>query len=423
MSWTKPRNLPLLAEASALKTKSCRLPAAPRPARIPRTAVPQGRRRAPAGLRSAPPTGGGPAAPLPVPGDSRPADGRPPPAGPRPARPGPASPPPPRLTGREAARPAEAVPGAGGLLAPRGRYSRGRLGSASWCPSGCPSPCSGSTSSGPALAAPPWGGARRTRGGRRGRAGEAAGNLRRALRAPGLRGGPAGPRGGGGRRERRKARRRRWRRGALAPAAALPSPASSAAMADKHRSVRRAERPPASSSSLPLPLASSPPRPVPPPRAQRRGTDPAAAAAGGGGGRAAGRGAAAGRGEGRASPLSRDFRQSRETVRRAVTAAARSGWRKRAAPIGGKPRRWAELPASARQRPVPASRSRYEVRRHGAAGLPRTAPAGPCTALGSRTGKVRDARGAEAGQPVPRCPRRPPLPHGAARGARPLCRL
>lgn len=419
MSWTKPRNLPLLVEASALKTKSCRPPPAPRGFPAPRclragggrprgsvphrppAADPQRRSRYPA-------TPGPPTA-------ARPQRAR--------GRPGPASPPPPRLTGREAARPAEAVPGAGGLLAPRGRYSRGRLGSASWCPSGCPSPCSGSTSSGPALAAPPWGGARRTRGGRRGRAGEAAGDLRRALRAPGLRGGPAGPRGGGGRRERRKARRRRRRRrGALAPAAALPSPASSAAMADKHRSVRRAERPPASSSSLPLPLASSPPRPVPPPRAQRRGTDPAAAAAGGGGGRAAGRGAAAGRGEGRASPLSRDFRQSRETVRRAV-AAARSGWRKRAAPIGGEPRRWAELPARARQRPVPASRSRYEVRRHGAAGLPRTAPAGPCTALGSRTGKVRDARGAEAGQPVPRCPRRPPLPHGAARGARPLCRL
>lgn len=103
MSWTKPRNLPLLAEASALKTKSCRLPAAPRPARIPRTAVPQGRRRAPAGLRSAPPTGGGPAAPLPVPGDSRPADGRPPPAGPRPARPGvPPAPTADRARGREA---------------------------------------------------------------------------------------------------------------------------------------------------------------------------------------------------------------------------------------------------------------------------------------------------------------------------------
>lgn len=65
------------------------------------------------------------------------------------AAPGPApGPAPPRAWGGGGER-GPAVCVGGGLSAACARYSRGRPGSASWCPSCCPSPCSGSTSSGP----------------------------------------------------------------------------------------------------------------------------------------------------------------------------------------------------------------------------------------------------------------------------------
>lgn len=96
MSWTKPRNLPLLVEASALKTKSCRPPPAPRGFPAPRCLRAGGGRprgsvphRPPAAdpqRRSRYPAPPGP------PTAARPQRAR--------GRPGPASPSPPRLTGR-----------------------------------------------------------------------------------------------------------------------------------------------------------------------------------------------------------------------------------------------------------------------------------------------------------------------------------